>query len=263
MFKHTFKEKIESELEGINLDDYIIGIKDVAQYSLSMVTQYYPLLLDLGYKLLTNKTEVEFVTSDNPVVMYNQLLSFRKLGSNTGLYSKGLQIFFPLSPDKQIILYDDEVYRVGSDGKNVIEITDETDIYNLNALQACSCYENIYFMSEELNTFALHRKVRPYLRKNKSNIKVFPEYNDGKEKSEIIMNYKEDIRFNFNLSFLTLRNSAKEWRSKFLKLKSQPAVVKRNKSFHDDTVEFLKKVRNNEYQASEFIKFMEEKYRQS
>lgn len=263
MFKHTFKEKIESELKDVDLDDYIVGIKDVAQYSLGLMTRYYPLLLDLGYKLLANKTGVEFITSDNPVVMYNQLLSFRKMGSNTGLSCKGLLIFFPISAEKLIIMYDDTVYRVGGERKSVVDVASEKDVYNLNALQACSCYENVYFMSPNQNVAALHRKVKPFLRENKSNIKVFPGPREGNRRSEYVMNYVEDIQFNLNLSFLSLRRSAKEWRSSFRKLRMQPAAVLRNEGFHNDVEEFVEGVRNGVYQADKFIRFMNKKYGQS
>ena len=91
-----------------------------------------------------------------------------------GLSVKGLQIFYPLSPDKLTILYDKDVYRVGSDKKVVIDITNERDVYNLNALQGCSCYENIYFMSDNQNLGKLHKKIEPYLRKNKANIQSLP-----------------------------------------------------------------------------------------
>ena len=263
MFKHTFRERIESELKDVNLDDYIVGIKDVAQYSLGLLTQYYPLLLDLGYKLLVNKTNVEFITSDNPVVMYNLLLSFRKLGSNTGLSSKGLLIFFPLSPNKLIVMYDDHVYRVGGRAKLVVEVTNQKDVYNLNALQACSCYENIYFMNPDQNVAALHRKIRPLLRENKSNIKVFPGPREGSQRSEYIMNYKEDIRFNLTLSFLGLRRSAKEWRSAFQKLRMQPAAIPRNKAFYNDVEEFVESVKKGACCADGFVRFMNKKYGQS
>ena len=222
MFKHTFREKLEAELEGVNIDDFIVGIENVSQYSLQLLTQYYPLLLDLGYKLLKNKTDVEFITSDNPVVLYNQLMSYRKMGSNTGLSSKGLQIFFPISPSEIIVLYDTDVYRLGSNSKIVIDITNKRDVYNLNILQACSCYENIYFKSDSLDCISLHKNSKPYLRKTKSHIKVFPEYDDGKKRSELIMNYQEDIDSNLNLSCLTLRKSAKKWRANLQKERYQP-----------------------------------------
>ena len=177
-----------------------------------MTTQNYPILIDLEYKLLVNRTDVEFITSDNPVVLYNQIFSFRKFGSNTGLATKGLQIFFPISPDKIILLYDSDVYRVGSEKKIAIEILNNKDISNINTLQACSCYENIYFRDEKLNVQALHRKAKPYMRSIKAGIKIFPQYDNKYQKSEIMMSYREDIRIDLNLSFISLRKSAKKWR---------------------------------------------------
>lgn len=66
MMKHLFATHAKSK--GIDLTGLTIGIKDVARYSLGMTTQMYPILLDLDCKLLVNKSGVEFVTSDNPVV---------------------------------------------------------------------------------------------------------------------------------------------------------------------------------------------------
>lgn len=262
MFKHVFKKKIESELKDVNLNDFIVGLQDIARHSISILVTYYPLLLDLGYKLLINKTNMEFITSDNPVVMLNQLLSYRKIGSNTGLSTKGLQIFYPLSPSKLSILYDKDVYRAGSDKKVVIDVTEKQDVYSLNALQGCSCYENIYFMGDNQNVTALHKKVGPFLRENKINVGVSPAYDDGKRRTEIIMNYREDIRFNLNLSFLTLKRSAKQWRNDFRKLKMQPAAIMRNKGYYDDVEEFVEKVKNGELRSEEFIKFMNQKHGQ-
>ena len=260
MFKHIWREKIESELEGVNLDDFTIGIKDVSQFVLGMTAQNYPLLLDLGYKLLVNRTDVEFVTSDHPVIMYNQLLSFRKIGSNTGIATKGLQIFFPISPEKVIVLYDSDVYRVGSDRKIVIEIEEHKDIYNINTLQACSCYENIYFRNENLNVHALHRRVKPYMRTRKTGMKVFPQNDNQYQKSEIIMNFREDIQTNLSLSFMTIRKSAKEWRSSFQRLRLQPAAVVRDQKMRDDHKEFIDRVEEGTYSVSDFFVFLDEKY---
>lgn len=194
LIKHVFREKLEPELKGFNLDDFIVGIKDVSQFILRNTIKNYPILLDLGYKLLKNNTSEEFVTSDNPVVKYNQLFSFRTTGNNSGLATKGLQMFFPISPDKLIVLYDNVVYRLGNDTKSVVEANNKQDVYNLNMLQMCSCEENIYFRDNSLNIQALHKKAKPYLRERKADIKVFPQEGTKMRRSEFIMNYLEDIR---------------------------------------------------------------------
>ena len=52
IFKEIFKEKIESELKNVNLDNFIVGIQDASLYSIGFHLTYYPTLLDLDYKLL-------------------------------------------------------------------------------------------------------------------------------------------------------------------------------------------------------------------
>ena len=75
VLRHVYRQKMKSL--GIDIDQFKIGIQNVQRMLLEVSSQTYPVLLDLNYKLLVNRTGTEFVTSDNPVVLYNQLLSFR------------------------------------------------------------------------------------------------------------------------------------------------------------------------------------------
>ena len=257
MMKHIYGPM--AEREGIDLNTVKIRLKNVAQYSISLTTQNYPILLDLHYKLLKNCTDVEFVTSDNPVVLYNQFMAFRRHVSNTGLPTKGLQIFFPIDPNNVILLYDPNVYRVGNDKKDIIEITDVRDIYEINTLQICSCLENIYFLGQNFNCDALHKKAKPFLRRTKARIESFPQYENEYRKSELLMTSLEDIRTNLNLSFLTVRKSAKKWMEKFRSLRLQPAAVVRNEQLCEDHREFIEAVEKKLYNPWDFFKFVSDK----
>jgi len=246
--------------EGIDLNKIKIGLKNTAQYSLSLIAQNYHLLFDLAYKLLKNCTDVEFVTSDNPVVLYNQFMTFRKHGSNTGFACKGLEIFFPISPKYVILLYDPKVYRVGSDRKIAIEVTNVKDIYELNTLQVCSCSENIYFLDQSLNCEALYKKAKPFLREKKAEIASFPQHENNYRKSELLMTSRVDVKTNLKLSFLTIKKSAKQWREKFKKERLQPAAVPRNQQLLEDHIEFIDAVEKHQYNPSDFLKFLSDKY---
>lgn len=70
------------------------GYDDPAVISMGHATVGFPLLMDLECRVLLAPQGTEFITSDNPVVMYNQFMLWRTDGSNTGMASKGLQIFF-------------------------------------------------------------------------------------------------------------------------------------------------------------------------
>lgn len=248
-----------AKAKGIDLSKINIGLTNVSQYALALITQAYPLVLDLAYKLLRNCTEEKLITCDNPVVLYNQFLSFRKGGSNTGFPSKGLQIFFPLDSKKIMLLYDPVIYRVGSDRKIVIDVNYNKDIYNLNALQMCSAFENIYFEDDTYNTEALHRKALPFMRNKKTDLKVFPQYENDGRKSELLMTSREDIRTNLSISFVTIRKSAKKWRDSFKKKRLQPAVIVRNKQLCDDHMKFMDELKKGNYGPVDFFRFMDDK----
>jgi hypothetical protein len=49
--------------------------------------------------------------------------------SSYGFPSKGMQIFSPLDPRKVIVLCDNRAYRIGSDGKEIIEIVNRRGVY--------------------------------------------------------------------------------------------------------------------------------------
>lgn len=56
-----------------------------------------PIVQDLRCKLLVNETRIPFVTSDQPVIRYNQFAEQKGfLGGSLGVACQGLQIFFPI-----------------------------------------------------------------------------------------------------------------------------------------------------------------------
>jgi len=261
MMKHILGPKAESD--GIDLSKVTIGIKNAAKYSLGVTTQCYPILLDLDCKLLINETDVEFVTSDNPAILYNQLFSFRKFGSNTGFSSKGLQIFFPISPKKLLLFYDFDSYSVGNRINPITKIYLPQDVFEINTLQMCSAYKNVYFRDKNINIDALHRKASPFKRQQKSNMRIFADNTTRNKREELIATSREDIKTGLSLSIIRITKSAKKWRNKFRKLKTQPATVVRNQKLCDDYNEFIKRVDNKEYNTKDFFNFIDHKYGQS
>jgi hypothetical protein len=107
--------------------------------------------IDLHFKLFVNKTTTPFITGDNPVVKYNQLLDEKNYPfSGVGYGNIGFELFFPLSPDKLIVFYDSSVYRIGDKKQRVIELNEEKDVNQFNLLQVLNC-DNTLFFNEALS----------------------------------------------------------------------------------------------------------------
>ncbi|HQM85334.1 MAG TPA: DUF4238 domain-containing protein, partial [bacterium] len=260
LIKNIMKPTIEDmKLSKEEVDSVKITVKNAQQILLGLGIQHHPLLLDLKWKLLKAAPPFEFITSDNPVVFYNQIMNFRNFGSNTGFSAKGLQIFFPISPLHLIILYDDKVYGVGSQKQKEILVDKKNDIDQLNNLQYVSAYENIYFYSikfEALKGFFNAEKFRNH---EKTSLKTLFKSENDETTNEFIVTSKNDIRTNLELSFIRILKPAKEWRRIFQKQKAQPMAVARNENLLNDHKEFLKLVESKKYTASEFFEYLNEK----
>ena len=180
---------------------------------------------ELAIKLLINKTQTEFVTSDHPVVLYNQLLNYdREIQQKmpyptTGLVAKGIQLFFPISPTKALLMYDDHVYSIGNSDKTNIPIYHKQDVTAINMLQMCSGSQNIYFKDGAFNVENLHNISEPYMKKILNDLYSTPEpkiedFTDVEEtKSGFSVISFRGIHTDLNLPLIRLKPDAKEFQA--------------------------------------------------
>jgi len=115
-------------------------------------------LLDfLDCKFLVNLSPLSFITSDAPIVFYNQLMEHtgNYVGS-TGLVAKGLQIFYPIHPRLMICLYDSNVYDFGNGCENCFGTESIEEINQLNGLQLINGKSQIFFDESISEEYVLH-----------------------------------------------------------------------------------------------------------
>ena len=250
------RHRLHAKSKGIDIDQFKISIKNAPVYSLGITVQCYPLLIDLHYKLLINKTNVDFVTSDNPVVFYNQLFSFGRSPSNVGITQKGLQIFLPIGPRSLLVFYDVDVYSVGKNKHEIVDITLDQDVYELNTLQMCSALNCVYFGDKAFNIEALYRKASPYRREKTITFDAYPGKKTERGQEQILTTSRVDVRTNLTLSLLRLTKSARIWKENFRKRKSQPVSVLRNPALFD----YYNEVTNNgtklDFTPYDFMQFL-------
>lgn len=128
------------------MKDHTLVLKNPVLLGFSYVIEHEHLLNYLDCKFLVNLSSLPLITSDAPVIFYNQLLeqAGNYLGA-TGLVAKGLQIFYPIHPRLMICLYDSNVYEFGRGCINCCYTESIDEIHQLNALQLINSKTQLFF----------------------------------------------------------------------------------------------------------------------
>jgi len=119
--------------------------------SITMYLMNWPIILDMVPCLVVNKTKIDFITSDNPVALCNWWFHHiyrQRPGSGIGLAQAGLEIYLPLSPRHQLILYDRNIWSVPkANAGGTIYLRKDGDVFALNERQVLNAQRNVYFAS--------------------------------------------------------------------------------------------------------------------
>lgn len=223
--------------------------------SLKAIAECIPVAIDLKCKVLRNATDIQFITSDHPVVLYNQYGEDRVFRSNIGLACKGLQVFYPVSPRHVVMLYDAAIYKLGQRRDTFAEVTQRRDVEQLNDLQWLNALENVYFHDgqDRAEIFRGHR-VNAHRRNAEKTRLVSSEPQDKGDGrySAIVAMSKIEHRTHLDLKFVRyLQTISPGERDSGTLLLRNPALSRA----HDD---FLKLMDEGKYRASEFQKFLQE-----
>jgi hypothetical protein len=107
---------------------------------------------DMASCLVVNKSEVNFITSDAPVVLLNRFYrqNTHKFpgASGIGLSKSGLEIYYPISPRHLVLFYDRNVHYIEGKDANGVVHAKKKDVYLINRLQMLSCLQNVYASSK-------------------------------------------------------------------------------------------------------------------
>lgn len=246
--------KHDSSITQEMLAQVRFGYDDPALISIRQGALHFPLIMDLECRVLLAPRGTEFITSDNPVVKYNQFMMWRTDGSNTGIASKGLQIFFPIWPFLTLVMYDRDVYHFGSAKSDLVHMASAIDVRELNMLQVASATKNVYTFTSAANIFKVTQDAAKYRRKKKVVVRTFPQASEGGRESELIATSHEDIRTNAILGFMRVHKRAKAWLKDFRSHRYQPAVVVRNEELMNRFEAHVEAVKNGKATAEDAIK---------
>lgn len=172
-------------------------------------------MLDLTIKILKNETGNPFITSDFPIVKYNQFLEIKKWGhSRTGYGITGLQIFIPINNDLCIIFFDSSIYKVGNKKDSKIIISDKADVDSLNILQFTNCLEHVYFSDKASIEYIRNLKIKSkeFKKANLLESRANFLYENGKipEKENLIIMGTSENEINLKVGWIKVHSMGKE-----------------------------------------------------
>jgi len=136
--------KIPEELKK-QIDHVRINLTEPIGASLGLAAKNIRYLLDLELVVIKNESETEFITSDAPVIFFNQWCQDVTGRGTIGFLQSGLQIILPLSPRFLVLLYDRSVYKVGTRKENLVVVKREDDVTQINTLQLLTAEENLFY----------------------------------------------------------------------------------------------------------------------
>lgn len=201
VFLKEFKPDIWESMKG-----HTLSHENPVLLSLINSIKHEKLLDFLDCKFLVNLSLLPFITSDSPVIKYNQLMekADNYIGA-TGLVAKGLQIFYPIHPRLMICLYDPNVYEFGDGCKECYSTESIEDIHQLNGLQLVNCESQLFFynlISKEYIS-GLCKDYEKYRGTSKKINEVVKKQN-----RKFLFISSEDIQINLNLNFFKLKIEA-------------------------------------------------------
>ncbi|MES2704620.1 MAG: DUF4238 domain-containing protein [Bacteroidota bacterium] len=183
------------------------------------------LLNFLKCRFILNLTDLPFITSDAPVVRYNQLMEEIGLYTGaTGLSVKGLQIFFPIHARLMICLFDPKVYACGKEEKDYVVTESMDDIHQLNALQYLNCDWQLFF--DELVSQEYIEYIAENYEAKRAEIGPFSKLIKTSNKIELFSS-SEDAQIDLKLTFFEILSDAKKFKHELAPLR-HPSLARIN-----------------------------------
>ncbi len=221
--------------------------------SKELIRSTFPLRIvisDLHLHLLINKTSEKFITSDNPVFIYNHYLVGASETSSTGLSTKGLQIFIPFSPDVCLCLYDSSIYKCGDKKSTSTIINSSIDVKQINRMQYFNCLNNNYSNeTKSFNNLEQFSKKREEFKSRNKYASEFEVMNEN-EARQFLSYTRKDVDIKLELSFIKIRT-----KQKIIPANKRP-LEERDPILSFQVTDFINEVKNGSYNVFEFGKYI-------
>lgn len=130
-----------------------LEMKQAVQMAMRTYAEAMSIVDDLKVCLLSNRTEVPFLTSDDPAVATSRWYfdDPRVRGRSFGLNAAGLLALLPLTPRILCVAYDGDVYSIPHE-KGWAVVDRSADVRALNQHQFLGCFANVFVHDPEFES---------------------------------------------------------------------------------------------------------------
>jgi hypothetical protein len=192
---YLYKQNRGTEITQSKIEELIAPNTPAVAYTFSSAAKAVSLLKTFRPLLIVNQTGRQFITSDCPVVKYNQFLASKNYTEPYGYGHAGFQCFLPLNKMVCFALIDETKYRYRQENNGIIEVSAPDVIIEFNRLFARNAYHHIFFENTERD-WVIERYATGWKKAFEDNVRILPQ-NGGfhivaKGKS-ILTKYKIDI----------------------------------------------------------------------
>ena len=207
LLEYFHSENMTDELKA-TVSSYENSQKNMVSIIADSFSRSYEMTRDMTCKVLEYNGEGSFITSDDPVIMYNPFLEQRGKMSY-GLAAMGLLLILPISSKRAIILYDSGVNKIGNRKDTVVRFSNPKDLHYINILTVLHADKAIYFLPgthsiqelRELNTRAAEI--------NQSERMKYDVYEAEDGSSEMIRSFGGNFYIGATFSFLKTLDKAR------------------------------------------------------
>ena len=210
--------------------DVMIIFSAMHLLKMKIALQSIPLLSDLMPVVMTNKTDNDFIFSDNPVVFHNTAINNREFGT-LGLQFPGLQIFCPLGDKITLMFYDPRFYSVNIGENYSLEVSDKNDVKHINELQFLNCNTTIFHSdkSQEPDVKLIHDGITHLTGKRKMKKESITLLDDEKGRQRDLLHfYEEKPDYDLELSFVKVNKISN------VGISRSPYMVDQNQKYMDE-----------------------------
>lgn len=112
LYKSILQNEPSFEKYKDSIDDFMVKFSIPNWIPIETAKKTFMYFIDLHLVVLNNYKNCGFISSDAPVIKYDNWLYKHGYKHNIGLTTKGLQIFLPISRNKCLYLYDSQIYKL-------------------------------------------------------------------------------------------------------------------------------------------------------